>query len=83
MGVLRVMSRRGDDVVTWEYPGPGVSEPEAQAAVRAAERVFDEQAARGATAFKVQQDAAPVHIDHFEAQAEQIILVPRVVGGSR
>lgn len=83
MGVLRVMSRRGDDAVTWEYPGPGVSDPEALAAVRAAERVFDEQAARGATAFKVQPDAVPVRIDHFEAEAEQIVLIPRVVGGSR
>jgi hypothetical protein len=82
MGVLRVMSRRGDDAVTWEYPGPDVSDLEALAAVYAAECVFDEQAARGATAFRVEQNAAPVRIDHFEVEAEQIVLVPRVAGGS-
>ena len=83
MGVLRVMSRRGDDAVTWEYPGLDVGDPEALTAVRQAERVFEEQAARGAVAFKVEQDAAPIRIDHFDAQAEQIVLVPRVVVGSR
>ena len=83
MGVLRVMSRRGDDAVAWERPGLSGDNPEALAAVREAERIFEEQTTQGATAFKVKQDAAPVRIDHFDAEAEQILLVPRVVGGSR
>jgi hypothetical protein len=75
------MSGRGDDQVTWERQRVAVGDPEALAAVREAERIFQEQQARGATAFVVEKGCAPARIDHFPVEAEQIVLVPRVVGG--
>ena len=36
---------------------------------------------RGATAFKVETGQGPVRIDQFDQTAEQIVIVPRVVGG--
>ena len=81
MGMLRVMSRRGDDRVAWDVKQVEVGDAEAIAAVREAERIFSEQRARGATAFKVETGHAPVRVDEFERTAEQIVLVPRVVGG--
>jgi len=83
MGMLRVMSRRGDDRVTWDVAQVEVGDPEAVAAVREAERIFNEQRARSATAFKVEKGRAPARIDQFDPTAEQIVLVPRVVGGRR
>ena len=81
MGMLRVLSRRGDDRVTWDTPLVELGDPEALAAVREAERIFHEQRARGATAFAVGQAHGPVRIDEFDPTAEQIVMVPRVVGG--
>ncbi len=81
MGVLRVISRRGDDRVTWESTKLEVDDPEALAAVWEAERIFQEQKVLGATAFKVEKGQVPVRIDEFDVKAEQIVLVPRVVGG--
>ncbi len=81
MSVLRVMSRRGDDRVMWDVRQVEVGDPEAVAAVREAERIFSDQRARGATAFKVDKGQAPVRIDQFDQTAEQIVLIPRVVGG--
>lgn len=83
MGMLRVMSRRGDDRVAWDARQVEVGDPEAVAAVREAERIFEEERARGATAFKVEPGQAPTRIDQFDRTAEQIVLVPRVVGGRR
>ena len=83
MGILRVLSRRGDDRVNWSTADTEdtAADPEASAAVREAERIFREQKARGATAFRIEEGGPPVRIDEFDPQAEQIVMVPRVVGG--
>jgi hypothetical protein len=81
MSMLRVMSRRGDDRITWDVRQVEAGETEALAAVREAERIFAEQRAKGATAFRVESGQAPVRMDEFDRTAEQIVLVPRVVGG--
>jgi uncharacterized protein YjiK len=81
MGMLRVMSRRGDDRVTWDLQKAVVSDPEAIAAIREAERIFNEERARGATAFKVETGKPIERIERFDQTAEQIVMVPRVVGG--
>ena len=81
MGMLRVMSRRGDDKVAWDIVKAEVGDPEAIAAVREAERIFAQERTRGATAFKVETGKAPERIEQFDQTAEQILLVPRVVGG--
>lgn len=81
MGMLRVMSRRGDDQVTWNLEKVAMNDAEAVAAIREAERIFDEERARGATAFKVESGKTLERIEKFDSTAEQIVMVPRVVGG--
>jgi hypothetical protein len=81
MGMLRVMSRNGDDKVAWDVKKAEVGDMEALDAIHEAERIFAAERARGATAFKVETGKAPVRIDSFDQKAEQILMVPRVVGG--
>ncbi len=81
MGMLRVMSKRGDDKVAWDSQKVAVGDPEALAAIREAEAIFAEQRALGATAFKVETGQPPVRIETFDEKAEQIVMVPRVIGG--
>ncbi|WP_235932588.1 hypothetical protein [Dictyobacter arantiisoli] len=79
--MLRVMSRRGDDRLAWDEQKIQAGDHEALAAVREAERIFEQERSKGATAFRV-ADGKPIQrIDKFDATAEQIVLVPRVVGG--
>jgi hypothetical protein len=79
--MLRVMSRRGDDRLTWDEQRVLANDPEAIAAVREAERIFAQERAKGATAFRVEPGKPIERIDQFDATAEQIVMVPRVVGG--
>ncbi len=79
--MLRVMSRRGDDRVTWDEQKARADDSEAIAAVREAERIFAQERAKGATAFRVEPGKPPQRIEQFDQTAEQIVMVPRVVGG--
>jgi len=79
--MLRVMSRRGDDRVTWDGQKVSAHDPEAVAAVREAERIFSQERAKGATAFRISPGKPAERIEQFDETAEQIVLVPRVVGG--
>jgi len=81
VGMLRTMSRRGDDRITWDQQKLQVGDPEAAAAVREAERIFAQERAKGATAFRIDPGKPAQRIDTFDETAEQIVLVPRVVGG--
>src|SRR5579883_878056 len=81
VGMLRVMSRRGDDRVTWDEQKALAGDTEAQAAIREAERIFAQERAKGATAFRIETGKPAQRIDEFDKTAEQIVLVPRVVGG--
>lgn len=79
--MLRVMSRRGDDRLTWDKQKVQAGDPEAIAAIQEAERIFAQERAKGSTAFRVEAGQPVQRIDQFDATAEQIVLVPRVVGG--
>ncbi len=81
MGMVRVMSRRGDDQVSWDVQKAVTGDPEALAAVREAERIFAQECAKGATAFRITPEKPTERITHFDQTAEHIVLVPRVVGG--
>ncbi|HEY7064272.1 MAG TPA: hypothetical protein VII06_22520 [Chloroflexota bacterium] len=81
MAKLRVLSSRGDTVVEWDAARVDLGDPDALAAVREAERIFEEQRARGATAFVVAPDKPAQRIDTFDPLAEQVVMVPRVAGG--
>jgi hypothetical protein len=81
MAKLRVLSSRGDTVVEWDQKKADLGDPDALAAVREAERIFEEQRARGATAFVVAPDKPAERIDSFDPKADQVVIVPRVAGG--
>ncbi len=81
MGMLRLMSRRGDDRITWDYQRVIANDPDALAAIEEAERIFEKARQEGATAFKVESRSTVERIDKFDRVAEQIIVIPRVIGG--
>jgi hypothetical protein len=81
MGVLRVLSHHGDDRFQWNYPAVQVGDEEAQKAIREAERIFAEQRARGSTAVRVTPGKPAERIDSFDPAAQEIVMIPRVVGG--
>jgi hypothetical protein len=81
VGMLRIMSRRGDDRVSWDEQKALAGDHEAIAAIREAERIFSQERAKGATAFRVETGKPIQRLEHFDATAEQIVMVPRVVGG--
>lgn len=81
MGMLRILSRRGDDHMSWDQQKVAHGDLDAIAAVREAEQIFAQERAKGATAFRVTPGKPVERIDQFDQTAEQIVLVPRVVGG--
>jgi len=81
MGMLRIISKRGDERLLWNEQDALASDAEALAALREAERIFARERARGATAFRVEPEKPVERLEQFDQQASQIILVPRVVGG--
>ena len=81
MGKLRVMASTGDKTVTWDRDRVEVGDREALEAVREAERIFEEERARGATGFKVDSNRVAERIDCFDPEADEIVMVPRIVGG--
>ena len=66
MGVLRVISKRGDDRVQWNEQGAEAGDALAIAAIREAERIFAEERARGATAFRVEPGKPAERIERFD-----------------
>ena len=82
MANLRVLSWRGDTKVEYDVRKAEAGVLEELAAVEEAERIFREERARGATAFRVDGDAGALRIDDFDRTAEQIIMVPRIAGGA-
>lgn len=81
MGMLRVLSHNGDDVYTWKEPAVETADAEAAAAIVEAERIFREERAKGSTALRVAPGKPAERIDEFDPHAEQIMMVPRVIGG--
>ena len=51
MGMLRILSSRGDDRLLWNEQDALAGDAEALAALREAERIFARERARGGTAF--------------------------------
>ncbi len=81
MGMLRVISKRGDNRLRWNEQDALAGDAEAMAAIQEAERIFARERARGATAFRVEPGKPVERLEQFDAQASQIIIVPRVIGG--
>jgi len=81
MAKLRILSQKGDTTVEWNTERAAVGDPEAQDAIREAERIFEEQKAKGATAFRVTPGKPAEKVERFDQTAEQIVIVPRIAGG--
>jgi hypothetical protein len=81
MGMLRIISKRGDERRLWNEQDALAGDAEALAAIREAERIFARERARGATAFRVEPGKPVERLEQFDAQVSQIVMVPRVVGG--
>jgi len=81
MGLLRVISRRGDDHVYWNEQDALTGDPEANAAIQEAERIFARERARGGTAFRLEASRPVEKMEQFDPQASHIIMVPQVAGG--
>lgn len=81
MGMLRVLSHRGDETCLWDAARAATGDPEAQAAVREAERIFGAARARGATAFRLVPGQPAERLEEFAPEAEEIVIVPRISGG--
>jgi hypothetical protein len=81
VATLHIMSSAGDNTFNWDKVGVEAQDPEAVAAVREAERIFREQRARGAVAFKVTPGQPGERIDDFDPKADRIIMIPRIAGG--
>jgi hypothetical protein len=82
MGTLRIMSHLGDTQVQWDALAARAGDLDAIAAVEEAERIFAAARANGATAFVVQgAGQPPVRIDRLDREAQEIVMVPRVIGG--
>ncbi len=81
MGILRVMCGGGDRWVSWDWRRAVTGDAEARAAVEEAERIFEGARARGGTAFRVMPGQPADRIESFDPEAEQIVIVPRLVGG--
>jgi len=81
MGMLRIISKRGDDRLLWDEENVLVGDAEAIAAIREAERIFAQEQAKGSTAFRVDPGSPIERLERFDPQAKQIVMVPRVMGG--
>lgn len=81
MPTLRVLNAGGDRQVRWDVDQLMRGDPEAKAAVREAELIFQRERARGAVALSVQPGAPAERLEAFDAQVEDTILVPPMAGG--
>ncbi len=81
MPTLRVLNAGGDRQVRWDADRLMRGDPEAKAAVREAELIFQRERARGAVALRVQPGAPAERLETFDSQVEDTILVPPMAGG--
>jgi hypothetical protein len=81
VSVLRILNGSGDTSISWDPDRLAASDPEAEAAVHEAERLFAEARANGAVAFRIDADRAATRLKEFDATAEEILVVPAMVGG--
>ncbi len=71
---LRIMSREGDTVVTWD--------PEVETSTKNAETKFDELLGQGFAMFAVEAPGAkPDQVRKFDPKAFEIVAVPQLQGG--
>ena len=81
MSTLRVLNGSGDRRISWSAQGLVQGDAEAHSAVREAERIFARERELGAVAFRFRSGAPAERMDAFDPLADDIVLVPPMVGG--
>jgi hypothetical protein len=81
ISTLRVLNGRGDTSIHWDRERVADGDPEALAAVAEAERIFARARSTGAVAFKVAPGRPAERIDRFDPEADEVLVVPPMVGG--
>jgi hypothetical protein len=82
MPSLRILNASGDTCVTWDERAYEVGDPEAVAAVREAERLFEAARAAGGEAFRVQAGAPAERLTRLvPTMTDDVLVIPRMVGG--
>jgi hypothetical protein len=81
MGKLRIMSRIGDRQIAWDEQKAEMGDTDALAAVREAERIFEEERKKGSAAFRIRSGRPAQLMNGFDETEDQIVIVPRVAGG--
>jgi hypothetical protein len=81
LSVLRVLNGSGDTRVSWDYERVTAGDPEAQAAVREAERIFEKARAGGAQAFQILPHGVARRLERFDPSVEEVLVIPQMVGG--
>jgi hypothetical protein len=81
LSVLRILDGSGDTHVSWDRDGVAAGDPEALAAVREAERIFEKARAGGAQAFQILPQGPARRLDRFDPDAAEVLVIPAMVGG--
>ena len=82
MASLSILNAGGDTTIRWDERAFAAGDPEAQAAVAEAERLFAQARAAGGEAFRVQAGRLALRVVTLEpAASEEVLVVPRMVGG--
>jgi hypothetical protein len=82
MASLSILNASGDLTIKWDERAFAAGDPEAQAAVAEAERLFAEAHAAGAEAFRVQAGSLAQRVATLEPSTDaEVVVVPRMVGG--
>jgi hypothetical protein len=71
----------GDTSVSWDPERLSAADPEAEAAVAEAMRLFASARANGAVAFRVERGKTAVRLDEFDPNATETLIIPAMVGG--
>ena len=82
MASLSVLNASGDTRVTWDEHAFAVGDPEAQAAVDEAQRLFAEARVAGGEAFRLRAGALAQRVTALNPlDDDDVVIVPRMVGG--
>jgi hypothetical protein len=82
MASLSVLNASGDTTIKWDERAFAAGDPEAQAAVAEAERLFAEAREAGGEAFRVQAGSLAQRVATLDpAASDDVMIVPRMVGG--
>src|ERR1051326_7002562 len=82
MASLSILNASGDSTIRWDERAFAAGDPEAQAAVTEAERLFAEARAAGGEAFRLQAGSLAHRVATLDPTAgDDVLVVPRMVGG--